>query len=177
MPRSCYTPVPRRLTLRSSGQPPGYRCLPLNSNVRRRKFGHSTFVELLTGKGFGVSSARFHRQVGSKMKHLLSIAMALSYATTLAADDIEDKFASCVHKASVKPGTGYTSGDRGRSAALLLHNECRPEAALWVKHCLATSSDGRTERDCKLRAGLSAQTALLLNECKLRNATDAGIPC
>ena len=34
MPRLCHTPTPRRLTLRSSGQPPGYRCLPLNSNVR-----------------------------------------------------------------------------------------------------------------------------------------------
>jgi hypothetical protein len=29
-----YFVNPRRLTLRSSGQPPGYRCLPLNSNVR-----------------------------------------------------------------------------------------------------------------------------------------------
>ena len=111
------------------------------------------------------------------MKHLLSIAIALSYPIAVAADDIDDTFASCVYKASVKPGTGYTSGDRGRSAALLLHNQCRAEAALWVKQCLATGSDGRTERDCKLRAGLSAQTALLLNECKLRKATDASIPC
>ena len=111
------------------------------------------------------------------MKHLLSIVLVLSCVTALAADEIDDKFATCVQRASVKPGTGYTSGDRGRSAALLLHNECRTETALWVKQCLSTSADGRTERDCKLRAGLSAQAALLLNECRLRKATDAGIPC
>ena len=110
------------------------------------------------------------------MKHLFSIAIAISCGAALA-DDIDEKFGNCVHRASVKPGTGYTSGDRGRSAALLLHFECRTEEALWVKRCLATASDGRTERDCKLRAGMAAQAALLLNECKLRKATDASIPC
>ena len=34
-------PVPASLTLRSSGHPPGYRCLPLNSNVRLARMQHT----------------------------------------------------------------------------------------------------------------------------------------
>ena len=115
------------------------------------------------------------------IKFLLAAVVAIPCTSVHAADDADTKFAVCVQKAAVKPGMGYTSGDRGRSAALLLHNECRAERDLWVRNCIASATkpppEGAWERECKLRAGISAQAALLLNECKLRQATDAGIPC
>ena len=94
-----------------------------------------------------------------------------------AAEDIDEKFAICVTKAAEKSGTGYTSGDRGRSAALLIYKECREQEAKWVKQCITNTTPNLPERECKLRAGIAAQTALLLNECKLRQVTDARIPC
>jgi hypothetical protein len=60
-----YFVNPRRLTLPSSGQPPEYRRLPLNSNVRR-PLNQAVQVELI--KATLMQFVRVHRSAGASSK-------------------------------------------------------------------------------------------------------------
>ena len=109
------------------------------------------------------------------MKYIFAFVL-LSHQAFVFATESDDRFSKCIVQTGTKPGGAYTSGDRGRSAALLLH-ECREQLQPWLKECIASVSGDRAERECTLRAGVAAQAVLLLNECKMRGKSDAGIPC